>query len=119
MFRTSVSDAQVAVFKALGHPTRLRIVEILATQGSKCVCELVDMLDFDQSTISKHLALLRSVGIVRCAKEGLMVRYDLNMRCVFGFMKCIERVETGSGEGLECGHACMTGGMVEGVESND
>lgn len=114
--RMSLSETQVGVFRALGHPTRLRIVEILATEGSKCVCELVDILGFDQSTISKHLALLRSVGIVKSSKEGLMVRYELGMRCVYQFMKCVERVEEGTGMEPQCGGICVGG---EGVSRND
>lgn len=100
-----LSDAQVAVFKALGHPTRLKIVDILATEGGKCVCELVDRLGFDQSTVSKHLALLKGVGIVRSSKEGLNVTYELEMGCVYQFMKCIERIEAGTKTG--CGATCV------------
>ena len=107
MVKMALSDAQVGVFRALGHPTRLRIVEILATEGGKCVCELVDRLKFDQSTVSKHLAVLKSVGIVRSSKEGLNVTYRLNLKCVYQFMKCIERIEAGAGTETVCGAACI------------
>ncbi|NPV71844.1 MAG: helix-turn-helix transcriptional regulator [Firmicutes bacterium] len=106
MVKVSLSDAQVAVFKALGHPTRLKVVEILATEGGKCVCELVDRLGFDQSTVSKHLGVLKSVGIVKCSKEGLKVTYELKMKCAYRFMKCIERIEAGSGTEFRCVEAC-------------
>jgi ArsR family transcriptional regulator len=61
---------RVAVFKALGHETRSRIVEILASEGEKCVCDLVDRLGFDQSTISKHLRVLKTAGVVSLRKGG-------------------------------------------------
>ncbi|MDP2857668.1 MAG: metalloregulator ArsR/SmtB family transcription factor [Bacillota bacterium] len=90
------------MFKALGHQTRLKIVEILATQGGTCVCELVDRLGFDQSTISKHLALMRSVGLVVGSKDGLRVTYELSMPCVYQFMQCLERVD----RGFACSSPC-------------
>ncbi|HHV79774.1 MAG TPA: helix-turn-helix transcriptional regulator [Firmicutes bacterium] len=85
-------EAQAAVFKALGHETRLRIIDILAREGGKCVCELVERLGFDQSTISKHLKVLRWAGILRCSKHGLNVTYELNMPCVYEFMRCVQRI---------------------------
>lgn len=88
----NVQDFQVRVFKALAHPTRLELIKALAEEGSKCVCELVERSQFDQSTISKHLSILKAAGIVTSTKEGLNVIYRLNMECVYSFMKCIEQV---------------------------
>jgi DNA-binding transcriptional ArsR family regulator len=81
---------QVQVFKSLGHETRARIVAILADEGEKCVTELVERLGFDQSTISRHLGVLKVSGIVDSRKEGLNVVYNLAMPCVRQFMKCLE-----------------------------
>ena len=106
----STREVQAAVFKALAHPTRLAIVEILASEGPRCVCELVCRFGCDQSTISKHLAVLRSVGIVSCTKEGLNVTYQLSMKCVYQFMKCIERLESEDDAQGVCGPVCATGG---------
>ncbi|MEA4882828.1 MAG: metalloregulator ArsR/SmtB family transcription factor [Clostridia bacterium] len=86
--------ARVTVFKALAHETRVRIVEMLAEEGEKCVCEIVERLDFDQSTISRHLSVLRSAGIVASRKEGLNVWYRLETPCVYQFMRCIDGVST-------------------------
>lgn len=77
------------VFKALGHPTRLRIVEKLA-DGPCCVCEFVNETDFDFSTISAHLAVLQKVGVVTSEKKGREVHYSLTMPCVNSFAQCIE-----------------------------
>ncbi len=87
-----VLESQIAVFKALAHPTRLKIVEMLAREGKKCVCELVDRLPFDQSTVSKHLGVLREAGIVNSTKEGLKVICELRMGCAYQFMQCIEQL---------------------------
>lgn len=77
--------------KAMAHPTRLYIVEELA-RGERCVHELTDMVGADMSTISKHLSILKSVGIVSDERRGNEVYYSLAMRCVLGFFECIEDV---------------------------
>ena len=79
------------VFKALGHPSRLLIVEELAN-GERCVCELVDMVGADFSTVSKHLSLLKKAGVVEDRREGKMVIYRLRVPCILRFMDCIEAV---------------------------
>ncbi len=85
MLKLSTEEYQAAVllFKALGKSTRLTIINMLAGEGEKCVCEIVDRLGFDQSTISKHLSVLRAVGIVASRKDGLNVIYSLSMPCVY------------------------------------
>jgi len=79
------------VFKAMGHPIRLGIIEMLA-QGERCVCEIVDYVGTDMSNVSKHLALLRRHGLVSDRKEGLKVFYRLEMPCAVDFTGCVERV---------------------------
>jgi DNA-binding transcriptional ArsR family regulator len=69
----------------------LYIVDQLA-KGEKCVCELNEMIDADISTVSKHLAVLKNVGIVRDDKRGTQVFYRLEMPCVLGFFKCVRSV---------------------------
>lgn len=66
-----LSKEQLAgIFKALGHPTRVKIVEHLIEINS-CVCgEIVDIFPFSQSTISQHLKLLKESGIVCGEVEG-------------------------------------------------
>lgn len=85
---------RVAVFKALAHETRLTIVTILATEGEKCVCDLVSRINFDQSTVSKHLSVLKAAGIVASRKEGLNVIYDLRTPCVYQFIQCVDLINS-------------------------
>lgn len=66
-----------AVLKALAHPDRLRIVEILGRDGPSCVCHLEHALGLRQATISQHLARLRQAGMVLDQRDGLNVYYDL------------------------------------------
>jgi ArsR family transcriptional regulator len=84
-------EARAAVIKAMGHPTRLFIVEELS-RGERCVCELTEMVDADVSTVSKHLSVLKNAGIVRDEKRGSQVFYSLLVPCVLNFFSCVESV---------------------------
>ncbi|HSE02905.1 MAG TPA: metalloregulator ArsR/SmtB family transcription factor [Methylomirabilota bacterium] len=63
-------------FKALAHPVRIRILEILV-RGSRSVHELQEALGLDQPTVSQQLAVLRAKSIVDARKEGTAVRYTV------------------------------------------
>jgi len=84
-------EARARVLKAVAHPTRLFIVEELS-HGARCVCELTEMVGADMSTVSKHLTVLRSAGIVQDEKRGNQVFYALRCPCVVNFLGCVEDV---------------------------
>lgn len=84
-------EAKANVLKALGHPTRLWIAEQLA-DGEKCVCELVEQVEADFSTISKHLSVLKQAGVVADERRGKMVYYRLKVPCILNYMPCVEAV---------------------------
>ena len=84
-------EARAKIIKAMAHPTRLFIVEELS-QGEKCVCELTEMIGADVSTVSKHLSVLKSAGIISDDKRGSQVYYDLRVPCVLNFFGCVESV---------------------------
>lgn len=83
-------DAKVKIFKALGHPVRLRIVEKLA-EGEQCVCLLLEMFDIDISTLSRHLSVLKNAEIVIDEKRGKNVFYRLALPCILKMCSCLER----------------------------
>jgi ArsR family transcriptional regulator len=83
--------ARAKVMKALAHPTRLFIVDQLAN-GPRCVCELTDMVGADVSTVSRHLSVLREVGILDDDKRGNQVFYSLRVPCVLNWYSCVEGV---------------------------
>lgn len=89
--KTSVYQARAKIIKALAHPSRLMIVDFLAN-GPRCVCEVRDVVGSDQSTVSKHLAVLKNAGILKDEKRGLQVYYELKCPCVMKFIDCIEEV---------------------------
>ncbi len=80
--------AQAAVIKAMGHPTRLLILNSLKKKET-CVCELRDLVGDDISTISKHLLVLRKAGLVASRREGNWLHYRLTCPCVLDFTGCI------------------------------
>lgn len=65
-------------FKALGDPTRLRMLVLLSGEGELCVCELTHALDEIQPKISRHLAHLREIGVVLDRRQGLWIYYRPN-----------------------------------------
>ena len=65
------------LFKALGDPTRLEILRLVAAQpGPTCVCDLVERFDLKQPTISHHLKLLREAGLLTQSRIGIWSFYE-------------------------------------------
>ncbi|GEL48154.1 transcriptional regulator [Cellulomonas hominis] len=66
-------------FKALGDPTRLRLLSLIAAHegGDACVCDLTEPLDLTQPTISHHLKVLREAGLVTSERRGTWVHYRI------------------------------------------
>ena len=85
------SEARAKIIKAMGHPTRLFMVDELS-KGERCVCELRDMIGVDISTVSKHLSVLKDAGILEDDKRGLQVFYRLRVPCILNFFGCVEDV---------------------------
>jgi DNA-binding transcriptional ArsR family regulator len=79
------------VFKAMGHPLRLGVVEFLQ-MGERCVCEIVDHVGTEMSNVSKHLGILKKAGIVADRRDGLKIMYSLTMPCAVDFARCVEGV---------------------------
>jgi ArsR family transcriptional regulator len=98
------------ILKGIAHPVRLRVVEALAKR-EMCVCEIAELFDFDRTTISKHLSLMKSLGILDSRKDGLNVMYSLRMRCLASLLSCVEKVVLGQEadlSALSCGCGSST-----------
>jgi len=65
------------LFKVLSDPTRLKIFQILYNKESRCVGELVEILDQPQPTISRHLNHLKKLGILNCVRDGTWMWYEV------------------------------------------
>jgi ArsR family transcriptional regulator len=76
----SETDRQIRlkarIFSALSDPTRLEILEFLRT-NEKCVCEIIPYVGLIQPVVSRHLKILKDVGIVRCRKDGTRRTYSV------------------------------------------
>jgi len=73
---TNGFKAQAQLFRALSHPVRLRILDILARQEA-CVCHLTEILGQRQPYVSQQLATLREVGLVTDRRDGTLIYYRL------------------------------------------
>lgn len=67
-----------AVFKCLSDETRCRIMLMLCAQGELCVCELIWALDDSQPKVSRHLAQLRTHGLLEDRRQGQWIYYRLH-----------------------------------------
>lgn len=66
------------LMKALGHPARIAIIELLADRET-CICgDITEELPLAQSTVSQHLKALKSAGIIKGEVDGVRVCYCLN-----------------------------------------
>ena len=74
-----------AIYKALGEPTRFRIMYCLK-QDEMCVCDISSILNMSQSAISQQLRVLRNLRLVKHRKEGKMVYYSLDDEHIFGIL---------------------------------
>lgn len=74
------------VFKALGDPTRSRIIYILS-RSPLCVCDISALLNMTQSSISHHLRILRDQKLVKFKRKGKLVIYSLDDDHVFTIFK--------------------------------
>ena len=72
------TEALAAVAKALGHPARINIVRLLIEKQSCIGCDIVDEVGLAQSTVSEHLRILKSAGVITGEIERPRVCYSLN-----------------------------------------
>jgi ArsR family transcriptional regulator len=90
----AIGDLQIfkaRFFRALAHPTRIRLLEILV-RGGRTVQELQDVLALGQPIVSQQLAVLRNQGILMAQKEGLAVRYSVGDPLVGDLLDVARRI---------------------------
>lgn len=84
-------------FKALGEPTRLKILKLLADR-EMCVCELMEVLGMNQPRISQHLKVLKEAGVLKERKQAQWSYYSL---CYSDFHNFIQAFVSFLGEDLK------------------
>lgn len=78
------------ILKAVAHPTRLAIIQLLDAQENLMVNEICETLKCEQSLISHHLINMKLRGILKSHKDGLNVYYSLKEREITNLLICIE-----------------------------
>jgi DNA-binding transcriptional ArsR family regulator len=86
------------LYKALAHPVRLRILDILARQEA-CVCHLTAVLRQRQPYVSQHLAMLRDAGLVADRRDGTLIYYRLRDERVEELLTLAKQALQTEGEG--------------------
>ena len=85
---------QTDLLKAIAHPTRLAILDILR-EGEQCVCHMEAMLGLRQASISQQLMILRQAGLVEFRRDGLNMYYHVVKPEIFSVL---DAVNTASGK---------------------
>jgi len=83
-----VAEHVAEVLKALAHPVRLQIVELLEG-GERCVGEIVEAIGGKQSITSQQLNMMKDKGVLACRREGAKVYYRIKNNNVIGLLKCM------------------------------
>ena len=96
--------------KAMADPMRLRILHVLQG-GERCVNDILGIVGGSQANVSKHLSILRRVGLVECRREGVNVYYRIEDPAVFSICSTVcdslERQVNAERDGIEAGRAAM------------
>lgn len=93
------------VVRALAHPARLQMIDALG-DGEMCVQELTTLVGLDMSTVSKHLSVMKSAGLLECEKRGLNQFYRVKCGCLDAFFECIDGVSESRRAYLELACGC-------------
>lgn len=80
------------LFKALGDPTRLKIVKMLAKKDELCVCKIYQALPISQPGVSKQLRILKEAGLVKSRTKGKWVHYSLDKEKLKLVIKEIKKI---------------------------
>lgn len=92
MINDSKYEQMTIIMKAMAHPTRLFILDTL-NDNEQCVCKLQEQIGADMSTVSKHLSVLKSAGLIDSRKVNNQVWYRLLCPCVLDFYQCMSKVK--------------------------
>lgn len=83
-----VAEDVAEVLKAVAHPVRLQIVELLA-QKEMCVGDIVDALGGKQAITSQQLTMMKDKGVLGCRRDGAKVYYRIENKNVIKLLHCV------------------------------
>ncbi len=82
------------IFRALADDNRLRILCLLK-EGTKCVCQMAELLQLPQNLVSHHLKILKDYKVVKSQKRGLKVFYALNQESLLPAINLLDFLTSG------------------------
>ena len=85
-FRKNELEDIVTIFKALGDPSRVKIVALLTREPNLCVSDIAHKLEMSVSRVSHHLKLLEHLGFVKHRQEGKQVYHRIEDDCIIDIM---------------------------------
>jgi ArsR family transcriptional regulator len=85
-----VNKMTAELFKTIGHPVRIKILHLLQG-GERCVCEMIEEIDIEQSNFSQHLGVLKKQGLLDSRKEGQRVIYWIAYPSVIQLLDAAEK----------------------------
>jgi ArsR family transcriptional regulator len=88
-FNRAAAARKAAILKALAHPDRVAVFEFLAG-GDRTVTEIAEFLGAKPANTSRHLALMKAVGLIESRKDGLNVHYSIRMPCLLSMLECMD-----------------------------
>ncbi|MBU1412316.1 metalloregulator ArsR/SmtB family transcription factor [Myxococcota bacterium] len=105
------------IFKAMGHPSRLLILDTLAA-GPRPVTDLANLVGDNMSTVSRHLSVLRTAGLIDSRRSANQIFYYLKVPCIPRFCACIQaevqsrgKSRRDNGSVQKCTQDCGLGGL--------
>jgi len=104
----SIPEVKADLFRALAHPARIRVLEVLA-EGERSVGAMLPLLEIEASNLSQQLAVLRRAGLVTTRKEGSSVIYAIRDPALAELLAAAKRVLVNS--------LAETKGLLEGLEA--
>ncbi len=91
-FQPAFLENSTETLRAIAHPIRLAIIDLLHTHGSLSVTEIYQRLDIEQAIASHHLRILKTRGVVEVEREGKNSFYALANRDFYDILKVLTKV---------------------------
>lgn len=82
-------DETARMLRCMGHPVRLRIIDLLERKGELTVTEIYEALELEQAVCSRHLTLMRDKGILEDRRDGVNVLYSIADSRAYKVLGCL------------------------------
>ena len=92
-----VLEERAAVLKAMAHPLRIAMIDLLNEHGELSVSQVHEMIAIEQATASHHLGILRTKGILASRREGKSILYSLKFDKLHQIVDCVKNFDAPPG----------------------